>query len=172
MTIVSFKWSVHFSDCGILLYKSEIDWNFHVYFYLDYDPCCAYPCENQGICMSKPDRNYTCDCTGTGYYGTNCEIRKLNGTSCNKINTNIFSYKMSIYSHVINLKSAYILISSCLFAATWSTAIKTKLKPDPEWLHTFITSHSWLWAIINRIPFIHKRLMTYVYLCKYSSDKK
>ncbi|XP_047475523.1 prostaglandin G/H synthase 2-like [Penaeus chinensis] len=91
---------------------------------IDYDPCCAYPCENQGICMSKPDRNYTCDCTGTGHYGTNCEI------------------------------------------PTWSTAIKSKLKPDPEWLHTFITSNGWVWAIINRLPFIHRRLMTYVYLSR------
>ena len=31
------------------------------------------PCQNGGSCilLSPPD-NYTCDCSGTGYIGTNC----------------------------------------------------------------------------------------------------
>ena len=31
------------------------------------------PCQNNGICIlgSQPD-NYTCNCTNTGYVGTNC----------------------------------------------------------------------------------------------------
>ena len=31
------------------------------------------PCENNGVCIlgSQPDE-YTCDCTNTGYTGTNC----------------------------------------------------------------------------------------------------
>uniref|UniRef100_A0A2P2I465 prostaglandin-endoperoxide synthase n=1 Tax=Hirondellea gigas TaxID=1518452 RepID=A0A2P2I465_9CRUS len=38
----------------------------------DYDPCCAYPCDNQGVCLSYPDRSYVCDCTNTGFSGINC----------------------------------------------------------------------------------------------------
>lgn len=91
---------------------------------LDYDPCCAYPCQNQGVCMRLPTNNYTCDCTGTDHYGTNCDI------------------------------------------PTWTAWLKKNLKPDPETIHNLITSHSWFWAIINRIPFLHKRIMTYVYLSR------
>ncbi|KAK3858113.1 hypothetical protein Pcinc_035671 [Petrolisthes cinctipes] len=90
----------------------------------DYDPCCAYPCQHQGICFTLPANNYTCDCTGTEHYGRNCEI------------------------------------------PTWSAWVKLSLRPDPEFIHNLITSHSWLWSIINRIPFLHKKLMTYVYLSR------
>ena len=33
------------------------------------------PCQNGGSCilLSAPD-NYTCDCSGTGYIGTNCTV--------------------------------------------------------------------------------------------------
>ena len=33
------------------------------------------PCQNGGSCilLSAPD-NYTCDCSGTGYIGTNCNV--------------------------------------------------------------------------------------------------
>uniref|UniRef100_A0A8C1CQB7 Prostaglandin G/H synthase 2 n=2 Tax=Cyprinus carpio TaxID=7962 RepID=A0A8C1CQB7_CYPCA len=36
------------------------------------DPCCAQPCQNQGVCLSKGADAYECDCTRTGYYGENC----------------------------------------------------------------------------------------------------
>ncbi|KAK7067762.1 Prostaglandin G/H synthase 1 [Halocaridina rubra] len=90
----------------------------------DYDPCCGYPCLNQGVCMTWPGNNYTCDCTGTGHYGIHCEI------------------------------------------PTWSAWLVKKIKPDPESLHNFLTSYGWLWAILNRIPFIHDKLMAYVYLSR------
>jgi len=91
---------------------------------IDYDPCCAYPCHNQGICMSMANRTYSCDCTGTGFYGNDCTI------------------------------------------PTWGAWVKSKLKPDPETIHNLITSHGWLWAIVNRIPYLHRKLMTYVYLSR------
>ena len=53
------------------------------------------------------------------------------------------------------------------FTATWGSWISKHLKPDPETIHNLITSCWPLWAVINRIPFLHSRIMTYVYLCKY-----
>ena len=35
------------------------------------DNCTPNPCKNQGICASSAS-GYTCDCTGTGFGGTNC----------------------------------------------------------------------------------------------------
>ena len=41
------------------------------------DPCCSFPCQNDGICISKGNsRDFTCDCTGLDYYGKTCETRK------------------------------------------------------------------------------------------------
>ncbi|KAK2901104.1 hypothetical protein Q8A67_009219 [Cirrhinus molitorella] len=42
-----------------------------------YDPCCAQPCQNQGVCLSKGADAYECDCTRTGYYGENCTTPEL-----------------------------------------------------------------------------------------------
>ncbi|TRY94615.1 hypothetical protein DNTS_001872 [Danionella cerebrum] len=36
------------------------------------NPCCYYPCQNQGICVRYGLDKYECDCTRTGYYGENC----------------------------------------------------------------------------------------------------
>ena len=44
---------------------------------MDYDPCCGYPCENGGICVSEYIGAYSCDCTRTGYHGINCSNRKF-----------------------------------------------------------------------------------------------
>ncbi|XP_062622377.1 prostaglandin G/H synthase 2-like [Saccostrea cucullata] len=38
-----------------------------------HNPCCSYPCENNGICMTRGD-NYYCDCTNLEFYGKHCEI--------------------------------------------------------------------------------------------------
>lgn len=38
--------------------------------------CSSTPCGNGGLCKEGWNR-YICDCTGTGYLGTNCEIGKL-----------------------------------------------------------------------------------------------
>ena len=40
------------------------------------NPCCSYPCENNGVCMTKGD-SYSCDCANLDFYGKHCEIRKL-----------------------------------------------------------------------------------------------
>ncbi|KAK3600354.1 hypothetical protein CHS0354_015951 [Potamilus streckersoni] len=37
------------------------------------NPCCSYPCQNRGVCLTKGYDNYICDCTGTEFYGKNCE---------------------------------------------------------------------------------------------------
>ncbi|XP_078498321.1 prostaglandin G/H synthase 1-like [Lissotriton helveticus] len=36
------------------------------------NPCCYYPCQHNGVCMRYGFERYECDCTNTGYYGTNC----------------------------------------------------------------------------------------------------
>ena len=36
-------------------------------------PCIPQPCQNSGSCSNDPSGGYICDCTGTGFDGTNCE---------------------------------------------------------------------------------------------------
>ena len=36
-------------------------------------PCIPQPCLNSGSCSNDPGGGYICDCTGTGFDGTNCE---------------------------------------------------------------------------------------------------
>ena len=36
-------------------------------------PCIPQPCQNSGSCSNNPSGGYICDCTGTGFDGTNCE---------------------------------------------------------------------------------------------------
>nr|ADB65786.1 cyclooxygenase [Gammarus sp. KV-2010a] len=91
---------------------------------VDYDPCCEFPCQNQGVCMSYADKSYSCDCTNTGYYGVNCT------------------------------------------SATVMTAVINAVKPDPEYLHTILTTDLWIWKVINNIPFIHDAAMKYIFLSR------
>ncbi|XP_052223154.1 prostaglandin G/H synthase 2-like isoform X2 [Dreissena polymorpha] len=37
------------------------------------NPCCSFPCENRGICMTQGVGSFMCDCEGTGFYGKFCE---------------------------------------------------------------------------------------------------
>lgn len=41
------------------------------------NPCCYYPCQNQGVCVRFGLDNYQCDCTRTGYSGPNCTIPEI-----------------------------------------------------------------------------------------------
>ncbi|ETE65140.1 Prostaglandin G/H synthase 1, partial [Ophiophagus hannah] len=41
-------------------------------FLLAVDPCCYFPCQHSGLCVRVGTEGYECDCTRTGYYGTNC----------------------------------------------------------------------------------------------------
>ncbi|XP_076059748.1 prostaglandin G/H synthase 2-like [Oratosquilla oratoria] len=90
----------------------------------DYNPCCASPCQNEGICFSLPSNNYTCDCTMTGFYGRHCDIPE------------------------------------------WRTWLAVKLKPSPDTIHNLLTGYSWVWAVVNRIPFLQKAIMRYVYISR------
>nr|XP_011440168.2 prostaglandin G/H synthase 2 [Crassostrea gigas]XP_034302669.1 prostaglandin G/H synthase 2 [Crassostrea gigas]XP_034302670.1 prostaglandin G/H synthase 2 [Crassostrea gigas] len=38
-----------------------------------HNPCCSYPCENNGVCMTQGE-NYYCDCANLDFYGKHCEI--------------------------------------------------------------------------------------------------
>ncbi|XP_006016955.1 prostaglandin G/H synthase 1 [Alligator sinensis] len=38
------------------------------------DPCCYFPCQHQGVCVQVGLEGYECDCTRTGYFGTNCTL--------------------------------------------------------------------------------------------------
>lgn len=42
----------------------------------NFDPCCSFPCQHGGICVPLSNHDHECDCTATGYYGKNCDIRK------------------------------------------------------------------------------------------------
>ena len=49
----------------------------HRYIYsTDINECMDSPCQNDGVC-SNSEGDYSCDCTDTGYNGTNCETGKL-----------------------------------------------------------------------------------------------
>ena len=39
----------------------------------DINECDPSPCQNGGTCSTPNVNMYQCDCTGTGYTGTNCE---------------------------------------------------------------------------------------------------
>ncbi|XP_053552115.1 prostaglandin G/H synthase 1 [Bombina bombina] len=41
------------------------------------NPCCYFPCQHKGVCVRYEADRYECDCTRTGYYGTNCTIPEL-----------------------------------------------------------------------------------------------
>ncbi|KAK1786302.1 hypothetical protein P4O66_018008 [Electrophorus voltai] len=48
-----------------------------IFFCDGLDPCCADPCQNRGVCISKGSDAYECDCTRTGFYGENCTTPEL-----------------------------------------------------------------------------------------------
>ena len=65
------------------------------------NPCCSFPCQHNGVCVADLDGDsYTCDCTWTGYYGTNCEIRMVQIiiVQC-YYNTFDLSYNIAILLH-------------------------------------------------------------------------
>ena len=37
------------------------------------DPCQSRPCQNRGECLQLRYGRFRCECTGTGFYGDNCE---------------------------------------------------------------------------------------------------
>ncbi|PKU36962.1 prostaglandin g h synthase 1 [Limosa lapponica baueri] len=41
------------------------------------NPCCYFPCQHQGVCVRVGLGGYECDCTRTGYFGTNCTSPEL-----------------------------------------------------------------------------------------------
>nr|XP_003470710.1 prostaglandin G/H synthase 1 [Cavia porcellus] len=41
------------------------------------NPCCYFPCQNQGVCVRFGLEHYECDCTRTGYSGPNCTVPEL-----------------------------------------------------------------------------------------------
>ncbi|KAH0615609.1 hypothetical protein JD844_005063 [Phrynosoma platyrhinos] len=42
------------------------------------NPCCYFPCQHKGVCVRVGTAGYECDCTRTGYYGTNCSVLRAN----------------------------------------------------------------------------------------------
>lgn len=54
--------------------------------------CSSTPCANGGLCKEGWNR-YICDCTGTGYLGSNCEIGKLIPLSINHRKHMIYASK-------------------------------------------------------------------------------
>ena len=46
------------------------------------NPCCSYPCQNEGVCMTMGHDSYICDCTNLDFYGDHCEHRKCRQLDC------------------------------------------------------------------------------------------
>ncbi|XP_031810110.1 prostaglandin G/H synthase 1 isoform X2 [Sarcophilus harrisii] len=47
------------------------------YGYGQLNPCCYFPCQHKGVCVRFGLNRYQCDCTQTGYYGSNCTVPEL-----------------------------------------------------------------------------------------------
>ena len=48
------------------------------FVFLEIQACTPNPCEHDGICSTNEDRTFTCNCTGTMYAGTKCDIGIVN----------------------------------------------------------------------------------------------
>ena len=76
--------------------------NFPTTHILDINECLSNPCFNDGTCDNG--RNlYTCDCTGTGYSGPQCDVIIEGNIGQNKMVYEIILQFLLIYH--INLKS-------------------------------------------------------------------
>jgi len=51
-----------------------------------YDPCCSFPCQNGGVCVSRGWDDFQCDCTGLDYYGATCQTREFHLLNFQTIN--------------------------------------------------------------------------------------
>ena len=114
-------------------------------FFFAVNPCCSFPCQNDGVCVADGD-SYSCDCTRTGYYGVNCETREYS-TECTRwwvCFDVVFSFP----------------------AAHWGTWVKSLIKPSQDTLHYLLTHFSWVWWIVNNVEFIQNPIMRAVYFCK------
>lgn len=151
-----------------------------------YDPCCSFPCQNQGVCLSKSNHQFTCDCTGLEYSGQTCETRKksLVNYNFNQIRSIKFVFDNIIYSnywfHIINHNdwcscnndgslSYPISVSLCwmfqklMMTASVTRRIKNWFHPSLKVMHKIYTGVPWLWKIVNKIPFLQNAIMRYVY---------
>ena len=43
---------------------------------VEVDPCLSKPCLNRGECIQLKYGRYKCECTGTNFYGENCQKSK------------------------------------------------------------------------------------------------
>lgn len=104
------------------------------------NPCCSFPCQNQGICYTKGFDAYACDCTRTGYYGQHCEygngIYSVPVSACTLPSPRFVSIGQRLMS---------------IFAATLSTRITKLLKPSRNSLQHLVTNYKFLWNVVNNI---------------------
>ena len=82
------------SDIDVILcYVSDID--VILCNVSDINECDPSPCQNGGTCSTPNVNMYQCDCTGTGYTGTNCETGKFQ--KCYKASKRVFSEKNNMW---------------------------------------------------------------------------
>ncbi|XP_076833033.1 prostaglandin G/H synthase 2a [Brachyhypopomus gauderio] len=76
--------------------------NLKIFFCDGLDPCCADPCQNRGVCVSKGSDSYECDCTRTGFYDQNCTTPELSTwiASMLKPNPNTVHYILTHYKWI------------------------------------------------------------------------
>ena len=84
---VDFKLAIVFNSSGVSfqqLYKvQDSNLGYDAEFITNQDACLFNPCQNGGTCANTPalpatadPPNYNCTCV-TGWWGQNCEIRKI-----------------------------------------------------------------------------------------------
>ena len=49
-----------------------------MYTVLEIQACTPNPCQHGGMCLTNEDRTFSCNCTGTMYTGTHCDIGTVN----------------------------------------------------------------------------------------------
>uniref|UniRef100_UPI00398F3D4B prostaglandin G/H synthase 1-like n=1 Tax=Pristiophorus japonicus TaxID=55135 RepID=UPI00398F3D4B len=107
------------------------------------NPCCYYPCQNNGVCVNVGMEDYECDCTRTGYYGVNCSspffwsrVRKFLKPSSRFMHHALTHYKWLWY--IINNFS---FVSDTLMRLVLT--VRANIIPSPPTYNSDSTYLSW-----------------------------
>jgi hypothetical protein len=79
---------------------------------------------------------------------------------------NITAKRAKLVSDFHLLKFHFLPDSPDFSPAFLTRRIKNWLKPSLTTMHHLYTGVPWLWNIVNRVPFLQKAAMRYVYLSK------
>uniref|UniRef100_A0A7M4EXB9 Prostaglandin G/H synthase 1 n=1 Tax=Crocodylus porosus TaxID=8502 RepID=A0A7M4EXB9_CROPO len=94
------------------------------------DPCCHFPCQHQGVCVRVGPEGYECDCTRTGYFGTNCTLPEL-WTRIHKLLKPSPAFYHFVLTH---FKWFWDIINSTFIRDTLMRLVLKSELPDPQLL--------------------------------------